>query len=339
MKPDKNLIEISNGDKISYDYLVVATGCQTRYDKVEGLEEGLNKDTNIVSIYLPHLAEKTFQKMKQFKEGKALFTYPNTPVKCAGAPQKICYLFEDYQRKNGRRSNTEVIYNTTLPKIFGVEKYAKALMKHVDERGIILNTRRNLTKVDPLTNKATFELLNDDGTLSGKFVEEEFSYLHVGAPCSPQNVMLKCAKNSDGFVDSNGWLNVDKFTLQSTKYQNVFGIGDATNTPNAKTAAAISSQFKVLKDNLADVMNGKKSDKHYTGYGSCPLLINYNQGILAEFDYNGPVETLPIDQSIPSYLNFALKVHLMPSLYWNGLVKGFWEGPCTIRKLLHLGMC
>ncbi|CEF65507.1 Pyridine nucleotide-disulphide oxidoreductase, FAD/NAD(P)-binding domain-containing protein [Strongyloides ratti] len=337
--PSKNLIQISNGDKVSYDYLIVATGCQTRYDLIEGLEESLNNDTNVVSIYLPHFAEKTFKKMEQFKGGKALFTFPNTPVKCAGAPQKICYLFEDYQRRNKKRGNTDVIYNTTLPKIFGVDKYAKALMKHVDERGIILNTRRNLVKVDPLNNKATFEQLNDDGTLSGKFVEEEFTYLHVGAPCSPQDVMIRSAKNDDGFVDKNGWLNVDKFTLQNVKYPNVFGIGDATNTPNAKTAAAISSQFRILKENVINAMNGKKVDNQYTGYGSCPLLISYDKGILAEFDYNGPVETMPIDQSIPSYLNFAMKVHLMPALYWNGLVKGFWEGPCTIRKLLHLGLC
>lgn len=87
------------------------------------------------------------------------------------------------------------------------------------------------------------------------------------------------------------------------------------------------------------MMNGKDLKEKYSGYGSCPLLISYDKGILAEFDYNGPVETLPIDQSKPSYLNYALKVHMMPPLYWNGLVKGIWDGPCQIRKLLHLGMC
>uniref|UniRef100_A0A0N4Z1R7 Sulfide:quinone oxidoreductase, mitochondrial n=1 Tax=Parastrongyloides trichosuri TaxID=131310 RepID=A0A0N4Z1R7_PARTI len=337
--PNKNVIETSDGEKISYDYLVIATGCQTRYDLIEGLEEALNNDTNVVSIYLPNYAEKTYKKLKEFKGGKALFTYPNTPVKCAGAPQKICYLFEDYQRKHGKRGNTEVSYNTTLPKIFGVDKYANSLMKHVNERDIILNTRKNLVKVDPLSNKATFEFLNDDGTSSGRFLEEEFSYLHVGAPCSPQHVMLRSAKRNEGLVDEKGWVNVDKFTLQSINYPNIFGIGDATNTPNAKTAAAVSSQFKCLKDNIKNAMEGKKLTSCYSGYGSCPLLVSYNKGILAEFDYNGVAETLPINQSNPSLLNYQLKVQFMPLLYWNALLKGYWEGPSVIRKICHLGMC
>uniref|UniRef100_A0A0K0ENX4 Sulfide:quinone oxidoreductase, mitochondrial n=1 Tax=Strongyloides stercoralis TaxID=6248 RepID=A0A0K0ENX4_STRER len=337
--PSQNKIETLKSGTINYDFLVIATGCQIRYDKIEGAKEGLESDQSIVSIYHPNYAVKTFQKMKEFDGGNALFTYPNTPIKCAGAPQKICYLFEDYQRKHGKLPGTVVMYNTTLGKIFGVEKYAEALMKHVHERNIVLHTRRNLTKVDPLTNVATFELLDNDGKSTGQFVEEKFNYLHIGAPCSPVDVMLQSAKSNEKLVDENGWVDVDKYTLQSKNYFNVFGVGDAVNCPNAKTAAAISTQCKVLKDNIVSAMNGKKLEASYNGYGSCPLVISYGKGILAEFNYNGPIETLPIDQSKPSYFNYALKVHLMPPLYWNGLVKGIWDGPCQIRKLFHLGMC
>uniref|UniRef100_A0A0K0FFK1 Sulfide:quinone oxidoreductase, mitochondrial n=1 Tax=Strongyloides venezuelensis TaxID=75913 RepID=A0A0K0FFK1_STRVS len=337
--PSKNTIVTSNNDTITYDYLVVATGCQTRFDKIEGAQEALDSDRSVVSIYLPQYAEKTFKKMKAFDGGNAIFTYPNTPVKCAGAPQKICYLFEDYQRRNGKSDKTNVSYNTSLGKIFGVDRYAVKLMEHVKERNITLNTRRNLTKVDSLKNVATFELLDDNAKGTGKFVEEEFNFLHIGAPCSPSNIMLKSAQSNEGLVDGNGWVDVDMYTLQSKKYQNVFAIGDATNTPNAKTAAAISSQLKALKVNIKSAMDGKEVTGKYTGYGSCPLVISYNKGILAEFNYNGPEETLPIDQSNPSFLFYYMKVNIMPPLYWKGLIKGLWEGPADVRKLLRFGKC
>lgn len=43
-------------------------------------------------------------------------------------------------------------------------------------------------------------------------------------------------------ADPAGYLDVDKFSLRHKKYANVWGIGDCTNTPNSKTAAAVFSQ-------------------------------------------------------------------------------------------------
>ncbi len=44
-------------------------------------------------------------------------------------------------------------------------------------------------------------------------------------------------------MDEAGYLSVDKETLQHTKYNNIFGIGDCTNVPTAKTAAAVGKQM------------------------------------------------------------------------------------------------
>ncbi len=40
-------------------------------------------------------------------------------------------------------------------------------------------------------------------------------------------------------LDAAGFLDVNKETLQHIRYPNVFGIGDCTNVPTSKTAAAI----------------------------------------------------------------------------------------------------
>jgi sulfide:quinone oxidoreductase len=126
-------------------------------------------------------------------------------------------------------------------------------------------------------------------------------------------------------------------TLQSEAYKNVFALGDCSNSPNAKTAAAVSSQFKAVKTNLLNVMNGKECTKTYDGYGSCPLITDSKHVMLAEFNYEGPIETMPFNQAKPLYLSFLMKRYLMAPLFWHMLLKGRWNGPENIRKIMHLG--
>lgn len=58
--------------------------------------------------------------------------------------------------------------------------------------------------------------------------------LHVTPPMSSPDVL-----KTSPVADSAGWVDVDKDTLQHKKYPNVFGIGDCTNLPTSKTAAAV----------------------------------------------------------------------------------------------------
>jgi len=330
--PKSNSVTLSDGTELGYEFLVIATGLQTRFDLVEGLNEAI-KTPGVCSIYDWKLAQKTRDEIQKFEGGNAIFTFPNTPVKCAGAPQKILYLAEEIFRKKGIREKSTVIYNTSLGKIFGVEKYAKVLDKLVEQKGIIVNKRRNLTKIDPLTKKSYFELLDEQP----KFEEYEYDLLHVAPPFSPVKSLRDLSASNDPLTDKIGWVDVDSKTLQSKAYQNIFALGDCTNSPNAKTAAAISSQFKVVKKNLTNVMNGKNDFVEYDGYGSCPLIVDSKHVMLAEFNYNGPIETLPFNQAKPSYLSFLMKRYLMAPLYWHLLLRGRWNGPETIRKILHLG--
>lgn len=73
------------------------------------------------------------------------------------------------------RNQATVIYNTALGKVFAVEKYAVELMKVVEKKGIQLNVRHNLIKVDPLKRKATFELLDENARPNGKTVDYNVS--------------------------------------------------------------------------------------------------------------------------------------------------------------------
>ncbi|XP_017563797.1 sulfide:quinone oxidoreductase, mitochondrial [Pygocentrus nattereri] len=327
--PKNNTVSTDSGKELSYDYLIIALGLQLHYEKIKGLPEGF-QHPKIGSNYSLQTVEKTWNALRNFKEGNAIFSFPNTPVKCAGAPQKIMYLSEAYLRKTGKRSKANIIYNTSLPVLFGVKKYADALWEIVKSRDLNVNLRHNLIEVRPDKREAVFENLDNPGET--KIFEYEM--LHVTPPMGPPSVL-----KGSSLEDEAGWLDVNKDTLQHKTYDNVFGIGDCTNVPTSKTAAAVAAQSAVLDRTITKVMKKDKPDKKYDGYTSCPLVTSYNTVILAEFDYNGqPLETFPVDQGKESRIMYHMKADLMPHLYWHGLLKGLWGGPGPYRKLMHLGM-
>ncbi|KAK2834496.1 hypothetical protein Q7C36_015197 [Tachysurus vachellii] len=327
--PKNNTVFTESGKEISYDYLVVALGLQLHYEKIKGLPEGLEYP-KIGSNYSLATVEKTWKALQNFKEGNAVFSFPNTPVKCAGAAQKIMYLTDSYMRKTGKRSKANIIYNTSLPVLFGVKKYADALWEIVKSRDLNVNLRHNLIEVRADKQEAVFANLDKPGETK----VFEYEMLHVTPPMGPPTVL-----KGSSLEDEGGWLDVNKETLQHKTFSNVFGIGDCTNLPTSKSAAAVAAQTAVLDRTITKVMKKEKPDKKYDGYTSCPLVTSYNTVILAEFDYDGhPLETFPVDQSKESRIMYHMKADIMPHLYWHGLLRGLWGGPGPYRKIMHLGM-
>ncbi|KAM3609878.1 uncharacterized protein V6R79_021734 [Siganus canaliculatus] len=329
INPDTNTVRTDDGTEITYEYLIVALGLQIHFEKIKGLPEGF-EHPKIGSNYSIQTVEKTWKALQNFREGNAVFTLPNTPVKCAGAPQKIMYLAEAYLRKTGKRSKANVIFNTSLPVLFAVKKYAHTLSDIVKERDIKVNFRQNLIEVRVDKQEAVFENLDKPGETS----VIQYEMMHITPPMGP-NLVVK----GSPLANEAGWLEVDKDTLQHTRYPNVFGIGDCTSLPTSKTAAAVAAQSGILHRTIKKVLKNQKPDKKYDGYTSCPLVTSYNTVILAEFDYNGqPLETFPINQAKERRLMYHMKADVMPHLYWHGLLKGIWGGPGPYRKLMHLGM-
>ncbi len=317
--PHNNTVE-TNLAKYTYDYLVLCPGIQLDWNKIKGLYGNVGKN-GICSNYLFETAPYTFECVQNLKKGQtAIFHAPGTPVKCGGAPQKIMYLASDYWRKNGILNDVAVRFNSAGSVIFGVKKYADALLKVVARYGIKTNFFHNLIEIRPESKEAIFEIMKD-----GKVVDtitEKYDMIHVTPPQSAPDFI----KNSPFAMNGNplGWIDVDKHTLRHTRYQNVFGCGDATNSPNAKTGAAIRKQVPVLVEQITtQINNGGKSSASYDGYGSCPLVTGYGTLILAEFDYdNNPTETFPFDQSKERWSMWMLKTKVLPWLYWNKILKG-----------------
>jgi len=329
--PDNNTLTTYGGETITYDYLVVTTGITLDYYKIEGCLEAMENDPFVCSNYSPKYVHKTWWSLRNLEKGNAIFTFPNGTVKCAGAPQKACYLAEDYFRRSGKRDKINVMYNTALPVIFGIPRYAESLRGIVADRNITVNHRHNLVKVDYKKKIATFALLDSE---KGETVDFEYGMLHVAPPMATPKELWNSA-----LVDDNKFVSVNRETLRHNKFGNVFAMGDCASLPTAKTAAAIASQIAILAKNLRQVMKGTEPSKKYDGYTSCPLMITKHTCIMAEFGYDGTIlETFPINQSKPRASMAYMKKIIMPPLYFKGLVKGIWHGPEPFRKLLRLGV-
>ncbi|MGE0486576.1 MAG: FAD/NAD(P)-binding oxidoreductase [Gammaproteobacteria bacterium] len=310
--PEENCLSTIDGDRIDYDYLIVAAGLKLDWDKIDGLPGNLGKH-GICSNYSYDSVESTWRYIRELNTGTALFTFPPPPIKCAGAPQKIMYLAEDHFRRTGVRSAIKVGYRCAGDAIFAVKKYADVLNRICAERDIDTQFATKLVAVDAAAHEATFE-----NTKNGERHTEKYTLLHVTPPMSaPTFIAQSPLANAAGFVD------VDKGTTQHVKYPNVFSLGDASSLPTSKTAAAIRAQLPVLIMNLASAMDGRRLTETYDGYSSCPLVTGYGRLVLAEFDYDlNPKETFPFDQGKERLSMYLLKKHVLPYIYWNGLVAG-----------------
>lgn len=328
--PDNNQLTVRGGDTISYDYLVVCPGLVVDPSMVEGLEESLDKGVICSNYTDPNF---TWEVIKNFKGGTALFTQPTTPIKCGGAPQKIMYLADDHFRRSKVRGNTNVVFATNGSVIFGVKEIKETLMKVVDRKGISLNFGHELVGVDARERIAWYKMAEHEGYHNPndnvEVIEDgdkkgiRFEMMHLAPPQRAPKFVAPLATDT-------GWVSVEKETMQHTKYKNVFGLGDVAGLPTAKTGAAIRKQVPVVVANVQMMIEHDKiTGKKYNGYSSCPLVTGYGKMVLAEFDYDKNFipdpklkRMLVFDSSKEHWRLWVLKKHILPYLYWNKMMKG-----------------
>ncbi len=313
--PDANSVKLSDGSDVTYDYLVVALGIQIDWDKIPGLKETVGKPgTGVVSNYDYNTVAQTVKELEAFpKGGKAIFTHPNTPIKCGGAPMKIMFLADEIFRRNGVRDGSNITFVKGGPGIFAVKKYADSLTRVADKKGIDRVWNTYLTAINPAQKEATFKHMQ-----TGEETVMQYDVIHVTPPMSAPDVL----KNSK-LGDAGGWCEVHKDTTQHVRYPNVFSLGDCSRLPTSKTGAAIRKQAPVTAENLLEVIAGNAPSHVYDGYTSCPLVTGFGKLILAEFDYDKqPAESFPFDQGQERYSMYALKAYALPEMYWNGMLRG-----------------
>ncbi|QTF55379.1 bifunctional protein tyrosine phosphatase family protein/NAD(P)/FAD-dependent oxidoreductase [Stutzerimonas frequens] len=314
-EPEHQQVVLEDGSRIGYRALVVCPGLALDWDAIEGARDSLGK-YGVTSNYAFELAPYTWQLVQQLRHGRALFTQPPMPIKCAGAPQKAMYLSCDHWLRQGVLKDIQVDFCSAGGVLFGVADFVPGLMAYVERYGAELNFNNRLTAVDGPARKAWFDAVDSNG--QSRRVVREFDMLHLVPPQHAPEFIRQSALST-----ADGWFEAEHETLRHPRFGNIFSLGDVCSAPNAKTAAAVRKQAPVVAENVLSVLSGAGPRAIYDGYGSCPLTVERGKVILAEFGYGGKLlPTFPLDPKVPRRLAWKLKTRWMPSIYFDMMLKG-----------------
>ncbi|WP_375264431.1 TIGR01244 family sulfur transferase [Planktotalea sp.] len=317
-EPENNAIILDGCRVVKYKRMIVCPGLKLDWNKVDGLVDTLGQN-GVTSNYRYDLAPYTWDLVKGMKKGRAIFTQPPMPIKCAGAPQKAMYLSGDAWHRKGVLQNIDIHFNNAGGVLFGVKDYVPTLMEYVKKYDASLNFFHTLVAVNGPAKKAWFDVSKPDTPVER--VEMEFDIMHV---CPPQTApdFIRVSP----LADAAGWIDVDQATLRHKTYDNIWSLGDVMNAPNAKTAAAARIQAPVVAENIIADMRGSSPVAQYNGYGSCPLTVERGKIVLAEFGYGGTMlPSFPkalLDGTKPTRAAWFLKEKMLPPVYWKGMLKG-----------------
>ena len=338
-QPESNGVTTAASGNLTYDALVIAAGIQSDIDALPGLREALSTD-NVCSNYID--PRKTFEVLKRFKGGNALFTQPATPLRCGGAPQKIMYLAEEYFTKNGVREKTQVVYATPGTVIFGTPEFAEELNRIIRRKRVHFKPFYKPVRIDPDRQEVTFQVTKPDTkvldadmdpSVGERLVEPNmvtirYDMLHLAPPQSAPD-FIKTSPFAHREGPNKGWMNVDIHTLKNPDFPNVFGLGDSAALPTAKTGAAIRKQAPVVVENVLRVLKRMSVSevKTYEGYSSCPIVTGYGKMLLCEFKYGNVRASDPflsrfVNTAKEQWSMWLLKKYGLPWLYWNMMMKG-----------------
>jgi sulfide:quinone oxidoreductase len=351
--PTNNNLTLSNGEKISYDYLIITAGLVLDFAKIRGLEEigdiytakdspklnSIFKNSGVSTIYSVDGAvitwenmQKTIENAKNGKKQNALFTHPDTAIKCGGAPKKIMYLMNSRLNEASKkaRENVNMTFYSNSSKMFAVKEYEDAIIKQYKVRNMNYNLNHNLIEVNMKNNTAIFDnFWEEKGAYDPdieeytmikkhKLVEVPYDFLHIAPP------MKAAPEIADSEIGSGkGWVPVNKETLQHVKYPNIFSLGDIAAVPIGKTGGSVRKQYKVVVDNLLSLMEGKELNAKYGGYTVCPIITDIGKVMLAEFDYTmKPTPSFPLDPTQERYIWWLLKYYILKPMTQYGMLSG-----------------
>ena len=313
--PAGNAVVTTAGQRVPYDYLVVATGTHQDWGLIEGMDVAAIGQNGLTSVYpSPEAAVATWQAMDAFRQkgGNAVMTLSATPLKCAGAPLKMTFMLRDRLAQTGTLDKSSVTFYSAVGNVFGVKPVNDNVVGRWQDLGIGIEYTQKLKAVDIGARKATFV------TPEGASTEVPYDFIHVVPPMRAPDAV----KNSDlawkeGGFAAGGWLEVDKDTLQHRRYKNVFGIGDINGTPRGKTAATVKKSAPIVAQHVVDVIAGREPGQKFDGYTSCPLIVREGSAMLIEFDYEGKlVPSLPMIEPLQdSYFAWLMKYAMLKPAY------------------------
>jgi sulfide:quinone oxidoreductase len=132
-----------------------------------------------------------------------------------------------------------------------------------------------------------------------------------------------------GMGDDLNYVPMEKGTLRSTAYENIWVIGDATNLPTSKAGSVAHFEADTLFVNLERQIKGLLPVASFDGHANCFIETGFNKGVMIDFNYE--VEPLRGTYPVPYVGPFKLLKESFANhfgklsfkwVYWNLLLPG-----------------
>lgn len=287
--PVDQVVDLDDGTRLPYDYLVIATGVTPRPDQTPGMLDGGEWRTSIHEFYTYEGAAALQRRLLEFEHGRLVVHVVEVPVKCPVAPLEFTFLADAFLRRLHRRSDVDLTYVTPLPGAFTKPVASKRLGGLLERRGIALESDFVVERIDA------------ERKVLVSYDEREIPFdLLVTVPL---NMGADFVARS-GLGDELQCVKVDKHTLLSTTYDTIFAVGDASDIPASKAGSVAHFSVEVFVENFLDHIAGRPMVRHFDGHANCYVESGDGRAMLIDFNYD--TEPLPGSYPVPRLGPFRL---------------------------------
>ncbi|WP_458187765.1 NAD(P)/FAD-dependent oxidoreductase [Haladaptatus sp. NG-WS-4] len=261
---DAKRLQCQDGhETLDYDHLVLATGATLTPEEVPGLKEGGHH------FYGPEGAEALRDAMAEFDEGHLVLSVIGVPHMCPAAPLEFVFMADDWLRKQGRREDVELTYTYPIGRAHGLESIAEWATPELEKRDINVETFFNVDEVDPDSKVIR--------TMEGS--EMDYDLLVAIPPHSGDDLIKEAGLGDDG------WVSVDKETLEANDAEDVYAIGDTADVPTSKAGSVAHYAAGVVSDRLASQVRGHTPTARFDGKTVCFIESGMDEATFVEFEY------------------------------------------------------
>ena len=258
---EANALQLQDGTRLAYDYLVITTGPRLAFDEVPGA----GPEQHTQSICTVDHASKAHDAYQQFlKEPGPAVIGAMPGASCFGPAYEFAFIFSKDLQRRKLRHQVPITFVTSEPYIGhlglgGVGDSKSMLESEFRNNDIKWITNAKVTRVE--AGKMVVTELDDQGAVK-KEHELPFRY----------SMMLPAFKGVDAVAAVEGLCNPRGFVLvdehqRSRKYRNIFAAGvciaippvEATPVPTGapKTGYMIETMVTAIVHNIADELAGK----------------------------------------------------------------------------------